>query len=394
MIIPPRIKSVLLKIKAELLKLKYHFLYKSILEDVLKKVGNGIIESDDFKNNNINKCFEERKLKTSNLKIVERIIKAYNKAREAQIGLPAAYQVGNEWLPIYKYHMRDIMSSLGASDIDKTNKIYENFVRENCSVGLHGLPIDMNIAYFKGKITKVNAKFYLHDAIYRYYHWKKLTNNKFPAKDLYMPDYGNPYGFYIGEQFIRAGAEYLHYYATRIADLINDETERKVVVEIGGGYGGLAYFLNKTIENFTYIDFDLPENMALTAYYVMNSFPGKKVLLYGEGELTEENINRYDIIIMPNFEIKKLPSQKINLAFNSYSLAEMSAETINVYIPELKRASKKYIFHVNHTVHSNSLTADEFGIEDEKFKLLSREPALWNMGRNSNMDEFEYLYAK
>jgi putative sugar O-methyltransferase len=383
-----------MSIISKLKKTRKYFLRKSKFKKLSKNTPHKILRSDDFKNNDLKKCFYARMTHTTDERIIERIIKAYNKAKAVQKILPEAFQVGNEWVPIYHRHMNDIMTALSTSDNVKTNKIYENFMRESCSVGLHGLPVNMMETYFNGRISRLDGNIYLHDAIYRYNHWRELTDNKYSINDLYMPDFGNPYGYYINNEFIRTGAEYLHYYATHIAELINNKKENKIIVELGGGYGGLGYFLNKLIPQITYVDFDLPENMALTAYYLMNSFPEKRVLLYGEDDFNEENLKKFDIILMPNFELPNLPSEKANLVFNSYSLAEMSTDTINTYIPEMKRAGKEYILHVNHTEVSNSLKADEFGIDDNDYKLVSKKRALWNMGRNANMDEYEFLYSK
>jgi putative sugar O-methyltransferase len=382
--------SIILTLK----KIKRDFIKKSVFKELSSNLGNSILLSKDLKSNSVKECFKERICITNDDIIIERIEKAYNKAKSIQKSYSTAFQVGNEWLPIYERYMIDIMTTLKSSNVSDIKKIYENFMREDCSVGLHGMPVNMKTTYFTGEISKLDGNIYLHDAIYRYKHWKELTNNKYSPEDLFMPDYGNSYGYYIDNVFIRTGAEYFQYYATRISSLIRNEIDRKVVVELGGGYGGLGYFLTKQIPDLTYVDFDLPENMALTAYYLMNSFPEKRVLLYGEGELNAKNLEEYDIVIMPNFELPKFPSNRANLAFNSYSLAEMSTETIQTYIPELKRASKEHIYHVNHNEISHSLKADEFGIDDDNYKLIYKKPALWNIGRDAKMDEYEYLYTK
>jgi putative sugar O-methyltransferase len=382
-----------MSITSTLRKIKRDFVKRSKFHRLIKDLNSEVLLTTSFKANNPKKCFEERTKVDSDPHIIRRIMEAYNKAIIAQKTFPEPYQVGNEWLPIYKLYMGTITQALTTNDARLTSEIYENFMREGCSFGLHGLPVDMNETYFNGRISKIDGEIYLHDAIYRYNLWKKLTDNKYSPSDLYMPDYGNPYGYYIDDQFIRVGAEYLHYYSTKIKELTKSQNGNKVIVELGGGYGGLGYFLNKNIPDVTYVDFDLPENMALTAYYLMSCFPNKKVLLYGEDELNEVTLKKYDIIILPNFEIGKFPTAKADLVFNSYSLSEMSAETINAYIPELKRACNTSIFHVNHTEERDSLKADDFGIEGE-YKLISKNPALWNLGRNISMDEYEFLYSK
>jgi putative sugar O-methyltransferase len=166
-----------------------------------------------------------------------------------------------------------------------------------------------------------------------------------------------------------------------------------VVAELGGGYGGMAYYLLRDNPNVTYIDFDLPENMALTAYFLINSFPNKKIALYGEVEINSETIRNYDGVILPNFMTHEFADNSTDLIFNSYSLAEMSENTISKYISEFTRISRNYILHVNHNERS-VVKADDFKIEDNGFSLLYKIPALWNLVRDAEMDEFEYLYKK
>jgi putative sugar O-methyltransferase len=250
----------------------------------------------------------------------------------------------------------------------------------------------MHKHYFGKNINKRDKKIFLYDALHRYKLWKSLSSDKYTVQDLISPRIGNPYGVFIDDVFVKSGADYLHYYAMAISRLIRGKNKR-FVVELGGGYGGMAYYLCRENENMTYIDFDLPENMALTAYYLSNAFPEKKVLLFGEAPLTPETMNAYDIILMPGFEIAKLLDESVDLIFNSYSLAEMSRDTIHTYITEFMRISKGYFFHVNHNKVSTTI-ADNFGVDLNRFDLLYKIPALWNAGRNLYMDEYEYLYKK
>ena len=156
----------------------------------------------------------------------------------------------------------------------------------------------------------------------------------------------------------------------------------------------MAYYLIRDASNTAYIDFDLPENLALTSYYLLKAFPEKKVLLYGEAEFESVTLTDYDIVLMPNFQLNKLPDATCDLIFNSYSLAEMSLQTINYYVLQSAKLINEggWFFHVNHTKHS-LVSARDFPITDD-FMLVSEEFAAWNLGRNSNMDEYEFIYKK
>jgi len=344
--------------------------------------------------NLVEKGFLDRRADAGDDKaLLSRIIKAYKLAKESQHGVSPSYQVSNEWVPIYNHQLGEVMRALQSEDVVALGSIYENFWRNSCSAGLIGLSLDMQKYFFSGSIKKLHKKIFLFDTLHRFNLWKSLLGNTHDVKALESPSIGNPFGYFLDGHFIKAGSDYLHYYATLIERLTRRTGGRRVVVELGGGFGGMAYYLARDNDNLTYLDFDLPENMALTAYYLLKAFPEKKTVLYGESDLSTDCINSNDIILMPNFELPKLPDNSADLIFNSYSLAEMSAEAIRNYIAEFTRIARQYLLHVNHTKQC-LVGADEFGINPEWFDLLYKVPALWNAGRNPDTDEYEYLYKK
>ncbi|NVN98806.1 MAG: putative sugar O-methyltransferase [Geobacteraceae bacterium] len=353
-------------------------------------VSENLASDKNYKIELVRKGFADRKVCYDDSKTVERIIEAYNKAKQIQLKSAPEYQVSNEWLPLYRQFMGGIMDSLATRNVDRAKEIYNNFMREPCSVGLHGLPVDMFKHYFGSDITRTYKRLFLSDTLHRYNLWLSLVGQTNKVNDLESPLIGNPYGYYFDGVFVKAGSDYLHYYATIIGRLIRSNNQ-KVVMELGGGYGGMAYYLMRDNADLTYVDFDLPENLALTSYYLLTAFPDKKIALYGELDLSSSNIKDYDAVLLPNFEIETMQNNSVDLIFNSYSLAEMSRETIVNYVSHFNRIADKFIFHVNHN-RDSLVKADEFNIDQGKFELLYRAPALWNKGRNIDMDEFEYLY--
>jgi SAM-dependent methyltransferase len=323
--------------------------------------------------------------------VYDRVIASYNKAKSLQPSAGPCFSPSNEWLPIYESFIGEVMSVMKAGNRARLREIYGNFWRDPCSTGLHGLPLDMKKYYFSGPIGDIAAKLVLMDSIHRYELWRSLVGKSQSITDLAAPEIGNPYGMYFDDTLVNCGF-YIPYYAQLIGRLTRSRG-RRTVLELGGGYGGLAYFLLRTQANLTYLDFDLPENMALTAHYLLSAFPEKKILLFGEAELGPEVLGNYDAIIQPSFEIGKIANRSVDLAFNSYSLAEMSADTIRLFISEFMRVVKTYILHVNHNKVSRVI-ADDFGIDPMKFDLLYKIPALWNMGLNPDADECEYLYKR
>lgn len=282
------------------------------------------------------------------------------------------------------------MDALLSENIPELQRMYQNFFRDPCSAGLVGLPVDMQKTFFSGIIQEQYKKYFLADVLHRYDLWKKRTANAFPAQTLASPSVGNPFGYTMDGVFIRSGADYHHYYAHTIQQLLASG-ENRTVVELGGGFGGMAYFLLRDRPDITYIDFDLPEGVALASYFLLKSLPGRNITLYGEADLNSASLASPGIFMMPSFEIMRMPTKSAAVSFNSYSLAEMSPSTIRVYIEQLARITCGHLLHINHNRNA-VLTADHFGIEQYGFTLTHRELAGWTVAINPDSDELEYIY--
>jgi hypothetical protein len=325
---------------------------------------------------------------------IERIIKSYILSKQDQANASACYQVGNEWMPIYARYMGESIDALLNKNVGKVNKLFSNFFRESLSTGLHGLHFDMVDKYMTpGKpLLQQDIDTYMGIVVTNLNLFLRSCPNV-PVTSLVRPMIGNPYGFDIDGTFINLGADIHFYTAQKIRMLLSGSGSPKVL-ELGGGYGGMAYFLMRDLPECTYIDFDLPENAALTAYYLLSAFPEKKIALYGEVDIATDDLDAYDAIILPNFEIERLKENSIDLAFNAYSLAEMAPDTIANYVKTICKASSKHFYHLNHAVHS-LISADLFPVDTEKFALLFRFPSMWGKSkeRNSDIDEHEYVYV-
>ncbi len=108
------------------------------------------------------------------------------------------------------------------------------------------------------------------------------------------------------------------------------------IVEIGGGYGGLAglFAKNHTINYYIY---DLPEALLMQTYFLSNLVPNKHLCLV-------DNYNKKtnsDCIhlLTPDF-IKNLNNSSADAFINIYGMQEMDIETVNFYLSEAGRVLK------------------------------------------------------
>ena len=165
--------------------------------------------------------------------------------------------------------------------------------------------------------------------------------------------------------------------------LLSDTPGMLVAAEIGGGFGGFAYFLLSAMERCHYINFDLPEILLMEQYYLMSAFPKKKFLLYGEDQVEFRcALESYDVILMPNFELPKLPDASVDFFINTGSLSEMEYDTIEGYIRQIARTCRLYFFHDNSDQavlngRHVEVPASHFPIPEETFRKIYKAKSPW-----------------
>lgn len=329
------------------------------------------------------------------LEVAERIVAAYRLAAEAQAKQSAVYKVSNEWVPVFRRPLRPLLAALESGNAVALRDLLDNFFRNSISEGLCGLAADMAGTFFDKPASRHSRMMLLIDSVYRYRLLERLLPGTTPA-DLQVADFGNAYGLYAGDDFLRTGVDYQYYYAKQIAAMLEPrQGHRATVVELGGGIGGFAYFLQKAVTPpLTYINLDLPEILCISSYQLLNLLPEKSALLYGESaRIDSATVAGHDMALLPSFAVESLDDDSADASFNSYSLAEMDQPTIANYASQLSRVTARAILHVNH-VSNSVVSADDFPFDPKKFELVRRERALWNLGRNLVCDEYEFLLTR
>ena len=283
--------------------------------------------------------------------LLERICASYQKAAQQEQCAPEIYRASSWWQERRQGHLKPVIAALHQSDIAALRKMYTNFYRDPCSAGL---VIAQRLAerYFRPRIKDLDRRLYLLDSLYRLDHWQEVMGDDFSVTHLLGPSIGNPFGVVVDGVLVRPGAEYQHYCAGRIRRM--GRHEKFTVAEIGGGFGGMAYYLLRDRPRTTYIDFDVPESIALTTYYLLKSFPEAKVLLSGEAELTESSISAVDIVLMPVFQMLAMPPRSVDVTFSSYAMSALSQEAMTAYLDDVANMTREYFLCIgnNHSLEA------------------------------------------
>ena len=298
------------------------------------------------------------------LETITKLIASYSAAKEQQRFVARPYLPGAEWKIALDTGWQGCRDAIARNDLKRLAQMLRNFFRNEALSGFWGSN-DMFTRFcaLEGDARTSRADLMMAQCE----EWRSLFPIT-PLEELDAPRIGNPWGYVLqGKVLYEPVFEYhyqAHYFQSLLAHL-----ETPIVLEIGGGFGGLAYHILKRAPSVKYIGLDLPENTLLQAYYLSCAFPGARMLTYGKDitMLDRKTIAAYDIILMPNFMMPQIVSSAADLIVNVRSLSEMLPETIEEYIHQVDRIGRLWFFHEN---IFRARTDGWFGIPSADFPKL------------------------
>jgi len=184
------------------------------------------------------------------------------------------------------------------------------------------------------------------------------------AGNNYCPNYR---GQRLGYRILRYA-----YYLSQIKSFTNLKSDEKnLILDIGGGYGGLSRVLKHYYTNSTFVIIDLPELCLLGSYYLKKCFPNSKIGIYRDFEnlnnISYQNLIEYDFVILTPPFMKKFNTEIFDLSINTTSLGEMTSEMQDYYTSNIERSTNKYFYSVNRP-NKRIKKYNSNGFYDLKFK--------------------------
>jgi hypothetical protein len=316
--------------------------------------------------------------------ILKRICKAYACAIEAERTSDSRFRATAWWAQMRQLGLRDVIQALQTRDLAALQKMYRNFFRDPCSTGLIALPYGMHRNGSTSKMRPLHFHHHLGNALHAIDYWKEQTNARYRMTTLLGPDTGNPFGVIIDGTFIRTGTPYQHYCATRIAEELGEEI--RVVAEIGGGYGGMAFYLLRDVPGLRYIDLDVPESLALTAFYLMKSLPEKTFLLFGEDQY---ETSQPDVTLLPLHQAEKLLPRSVGVTFSSHAISDQDPEALEITLQTIARVTRGRFLHIGKAQAANSIEA----IAHDRLRPEQTRKLGWNETFCAREPETETVYA-
>jgi hypothetical protein len=152
--------------------------------------------------------------------------------------------------------------------------------------------------------------------------------------------------------------------------------KRCYVLEVGGGYGGLAHHLSKICLNSTYVIVDLPETLLFSASYLTLLNPHKKIYIYDSNEfpgfVQNDDMGSYDFVLLPNYMLRSLTRSRFDLVLNIASLQEMRTSQVEVYLDFIQQVCSGVFYSWNANCHPrNRELSDLSDLLGQRFDLTS-----------------------
>ena len=338
---------------------------------------------------------QEKYHQLSNPEHLRRIVSAYKAAKHVQGQAALPFEIRGLWDEWISINYKKLITALENENLDELSCIFENIFREKCTIGIGGYEDYRRYRTLLG-------------GFYIKYVWSKyrdlLCSIDFDIEKIDFPHVGNPTGGLINGKVISQTTLRHAYHAIEMSMLLSD-TPKANIAEIGGGWGGQAHqalLMNEQISK--YILFDIPEVAAISSYFLLSSFPNKKVRLFGEGLISADSYEEYDIAVFPHFSINQLSDSSVDLFYNSCSFSEMDGESSKEYLSIIQRVGRKYFMHDNHDTifeyknPDGSISLNVIGsklIPDPAlFKRVFKKPRVHGLPEDRSFVHFEYLYER
>lgn len=121
------------------------------------------------------------------------------------------------------------------------------------------------------------------------------------------------------------------------------------VMDLGSGWGGLAYFLRRILSESHITLVDLPETFIFSMPYLMIADAQRTFYVPDrDGEPGDPSAAAsYDYSFYSPGILERFPDRFFDLIINTGSMAEMSQEQVRYYVAQIKRIGKGAFYSVN-----------------------------------------------
>ncbi|MBW3624090.1 MAG: putative sugar O-methyltransferase [Armatimonadetes bacterium] len=161
-------------------------------------------------------------------------------------------------------------------------------------------------------------------------------------------------------------------YRIRFAwQLANQKGTPRLIVELGAGYGRLAYVCHRMFPDCTYVILDLPEALACSSSWLSRVIPGGVVPYTGSRRqkvFTRDELLTRKVWTLGAHQIEGIAEGSVDAFINIYSFAEMPQESINNYFDHIDRLTRGILYSKQRKLEQNREDQVKIGMDDYPYR--------------------------
>jgi hypothetical protein len=146
-----------------------------------------------------------------------------------------------------------------------------------------------------------------------------------------------------------------------VLSTLREPGERRLVWEIGAGWGGFARVWKTVVPDTTYVIVDLSELFLFSGTYLQTLFPDANIR-YWAGEDAEAlfaDWDSADFIMVPAGALDTVRPPRVDLALNMVSFQEMTTEQVRGYVHHAHEIGSPFLYSLNRdrSLYNQELTS-------------------------------------
>ncbi|WP_193181210.1 putative sugar O-methyltransferase [Nisaea sediminum] len=143
------------------------------------------------------------------------------------------------------------------------------------------------------------------------------------------------------------------------------------VLEIGGGYGGLARLMLRSGKVKRYVIVDLPESLVSSYCFLKLNFPHLSIALAPTRDAVRSGMDA-DVLLVPSNYVEELSGQSFDIAINTGSFQEMPRQVAERFVTFLEKSiNLKYMYSVNYTMLQRFTYSETRQVDESEENLVA-----------------------
>ena len=222
-----------------------------------------------------------------------------------------------------------------------------------------------------------------------------------PLLNIDIPVGVNYNGKIINKNISRYQSCISNLYHMGILENLLKSKDKRIIVETGGGYGGLAHHIGQVLgQKATYIIIDLPVMLMFSVSYLILNNHNKDIYIYNSNTFTndfiENKIFDYDYLLLPPDALSLLQKLKdVSLVINMMSFQEMTQSQIEEYAKFGCSVLSGYLYSNNidrHPLNNHLGSTNVTEILDKYFDLFPSPQTYGDASLNSQHPWYYKFY--